>query len=821
MSRLDAGAHGPLPRDEPAPLPPVQAPEGAAVESGRPRLVPPSRYRHPGDVLWLIAAGLLLLLVLTVSVIAADALWGADAAVVAGVEPDTAVGRILVGLVQGIAVLAPVVVAGALLWFRRFRLLATLVGTAVAAAAGWAGLVLLLSPDGPARVAASQGSAGWLFGAGFPGPAAVAAAVGVTLAASPWLSLPWRRVAWPVVGLSAVADLVAGVALPVEMVLAVAVGAVVGAGVLVALGAPDRRIDEDAVREALRAAGLAVRSVRRADVHTKGSEPFVATLSDGSGRFVKALGPDQRHADLLYRGYRFARLRGVGDALPASSLKQSVEHQALVGLVADRAAVRVPRVDRLAAASGGSLLLVMQLVDGRSLQAEPGERVTDELLRGMWDQVRRMHGAGIAHRSLRPANVMVDGSSRPWIVDFSFAELVATERQRALDRAELLASTACLVGADRAVAAAAAVLDGSDLASAVPLLQPLALSSATRRAIHREPGLLGRTRAATAAAASAPSTELPSLQRVRLRTLLVIAAAAGAFYFVLPQLAQVGDSWRVILSANWAWVPLLIALSAASYLASAASVLGSVPQRLPLLPTLLSQFASSFANRVSPANVGGMALNVRFLQKGGMDAGSSVAAVGLNSLAGGIVHLGLLVVFLAWSGSDLASAFHLPSASKLLLGLAVLAAIVGVLMVTRWGRRKVLTPVVGAVRSGARSLRRVARSPGKLALLVGGSAGVTLAYIGAFAVAVHTFGGTAELAEIAVVYLAGSVIGAAAPTPGGLGPLEAALIAGLTGIGVVGGVAVSAVLTYRLATYWLPVLPGWLSLHLLQRRNYV
>jgi glycosyltransferase 2 family protein len=415
---------------------------------------------------------------------------------------------------------------------------------------------------------------------------------------------------------------------------------------------------------------------------------------------------------------------------------------------------------------------------------------------------------------------MVDDAGRPWIVDFSFAELVATERQRALDRAELLASTACLVGPDRAVAAAA-VLDRADLAAAVPLLQPLALSSATRRAIRATPDLLGRTRAAAAAATSAPAAEMPSLQRVRLRTLLVIAAAAGAFYFVLPQLAQVGSSWQAFLSANWAWVPLLIVLSVFTYVASAVSVLGSVPQRMPLLPTLLSQLASSFANRVSPANIGGMALNVRFLQKVGMDAGSAVAAVGLNSLVGGLVHMGLLVVFLAWSGSDLASAFHLPSGSKVLLGLAVLAAVVGVLMATRWGRRKVLTPVVAAVRSGARSLRQVARSPGKLALLVGGSAGVTLAYIGAFAAAVHTFGGTAVLAEIGVVYLAGSVIGAASPTPGGLGPLEAALIAGLTGIGVAGGVAVSAVLTYRLATYWLPVLPGWLSLHLLQRWNYV
>ncbi len=51
--------------------------------------------------------------------------------------------------------------------------------------------------------------------------------------------------------------------------------------------------------------------------------------------------------------------------------------------------------------------------------------------------------------------------------------------------------------------------------------------------------------------------------------------------------------------------------------------------------------------------------------------------------------------------------------------------------------------------------------------------------------------------------------------------IEAALVAGLTGIGLPAGPAVSAVLTYRLATYWLPVVPGWAALRVLQRRGYV
>jgi len=47
--------------------------------------------------------------------------------------------------------------------------------------------------------------------------------------------------------------------------------------------------------------------------------------------------------------------------------------------------------------------------------------------------------------------------------------------------------------------------------------------------------------------------------------------------------------------------------------------MGAVPERLPLWPTVLTQAASSFVNRVSPANVGGMALNARYLQKCGIE----------------------------------------------------------------------------------------------------------------------------------------------------------------------------------------------------------
>jgi hypothetical protein len=58
-------------------------------------------------------------------------------------------------------------------------------------------------------------------------------------------------------------------------------------------------------------------------------------------------------------------------------------------------------------------------------------------------------------------------------------------------------------------------------------------------------------------------------------------------------------------------------------------------------------------------------------------------AVGVNALAGRVAHLILLVIFFTVAGHRLAQAFTLPSASKLLLFLAVAAAVTGIVLATR------------------------------------------------------------------------------------------------------------------------------------------
>jgi glycosyltransferase 2 family protein len=802
-------------------LPETHVESAAVVARQGGRFLSATRYRHPGDMIRLIIAGLVLATAVAVTVATHAVYAGASASAVTAVAFSTLVGRVLAGLVQGAFAAAAVTAVVVTLRYRRYRLLASLACGAVLASAVLIGTIQLAGGQRPRALAAVGGQWSWLTGAPLISPALGAAAVAGTVAAAPWLSRPWRRTAWIALWLAAVARLITGTATPLEVVVAFATGVTVGAGALLLFGVPDRRIGPRGIAAALGSAGLPVARVSPAAVEAKGSRAFVATAADGQPLFIKVLGSDQRDADLLYRAYRFIRLRGIGDTRPAASLIQAVEHQALVAVMAERAGVAVPPIRQVIKSADGSALLAMERIDGSSLDRGPPAQVTDTMLRELWHEVDRLHRARIAHRSLRAANIVVDGTCRPWLVDFSFSELGATQRQIALDVAELLASLAAIVGGDRAVASAAEVIGPDGIKAAVPLLQPLALSAGTRRAIARHDGLLGRTRAAAAAASGSADQELARIQRVRPRTLLAIAAAAGAFYYVLPKLAQVGSGWQAIQSADWAWLPLVIALSAVTYLASAIALMGAVPQRIRFWPTVLAQAGSSFVNRVSPANVGGMALNARFLQKSGVETSAGIAAVGVNSLVGAVAHLVLIVVFFTWAGQGLGKAFKLPSSSKLLLILAVVVAIIGVVLATRPGRRFASGKLIPGLRSAAVSLGRVARNPGKLIMLAGGSVLITLAYAGAFAASVEALGGGPGVVLVVAVYLGASALAAAAPTPGGLGAIEAALVAGLTGVGMPAGPAVSAVLLYRLATYWLPVAPGWLSWRVLQRRGYV
>jgi uncharacterized protein (TIRG00374 family) len=113
----------------------------------------------------------------------------------------------------------------------------------------------------------------------------------------------------------------------------------------------------------------------------------------------------------------------------------------------------------------------------------------------------------------------------------------------------------------------------------------------------------------------------------------------------------------------------------------------------------------------------------------------------------------------------------------------------------------------------------VLQRPAKLVTGIGGTLMLTVCFVICLDGCVRAFGGHLSYAAIAVVFLAGNALGSAAPTPGGVGAVELALTGGLIAAGLPKEVATPAVLFFRLLTFWLPVLPGWLAFTHLTRKG--
>jgi glycosyltransferase 2 family protein len=322
-----------------------------------------------------------------------------------------------------------------------------------------------------------------------------AVAVGLASVASPYLGRRARRVVWALAVAVCLSRLYVGVHLPLDVIGGAAVGWAVGATVHLLLGAPGGSPSAGRVRRALLDSGfepVKVEAQGRPDAPR--SARFVATIADGERLFVKFIPRERRDWDVAYRIWRRLAKRGAADPGRFGFPSEQVEREAYMTLLAGTAGVRVPRIVLARPTGNRAGLLVMTYIAGVSLAELPAEDLGDELLAELWRQVGLLHAHRIAHRDLGRWSVVVDERQRPWLVDFDASEAMAGDRLLAADVAELLVSLARLVGAERALAGAAAGL-GQDVAgSAMEQTEPSGLTPLTRDDLRAHPNLWGDLR---------------------------------------------------------------------------------------------------------------------------------------------------------------------------------------------------------------------------------------------------------------------------------------------------------------------------------------
>ncbi|SDN14474.1 lysylphosphatidylglycerol synthase transmembrane domain-containing protein [Actinomyces ruminicola] len=532
----------------------------------------------------------------------------------------------------------------------------------------------------------------------------------------------------------------------------------------------------------------------------------------GVRRDVTVLDADRQVAGFISTLWDRLRVKGLSPERDLS-VRSAAEHAALMTLEAGRAGVRTPTLVGMAEADE-SVLLVTDHVSGARALADLDE-VGDEVLADLWDQVSRAHRAGLAHRELDSATVVVDDDGDVWLLGWDSGETISSELSRRVDLAQVLALTASLTDVERAIAAASRSLSTQQLASIAPMLQRVVLPAATREAMGRRGKVLQELRDALVDLTPTAHAEPAKVTRFSPRTVIMAIVGLAALWTLLARMniEQITDA---VAGANIWWFLGALVFSLATYLGAGLALVAFSPVKLPVWKSTEVHLASSVVSLVAPAGVGGAAINLRFLSRKGVPTAIGVATVALVQVVQFVVTIVLLIVVAVTTGQS--TSLTLPSGWVVLIAVVLVAFVATTLFIPRV-RSWVWEKIEPTYRQVWPRLVWVVSNPGRLALGVGGTLLLSLSYILSFGASLWAFGHTLSFSVLAITYLAANTVGSVVPSPGGIGPVEVALTAGLVAAGVPSGVALSTAIVYRLVTFWIPIPVGWLSLQRLQRHG--
>lgn len=611
-------------------------------------------------------------------------------------------------------------------------------------------------------------------------------------------------------------SLVAGQTTIVTQLVNILLGWAIGLAVRYSFGTPINRASVEKLVEALNSGGLIVDEIELS-LETSEGRIFRAVLKTGAQINVWVFDWELQGSGVLGSWWRGLTVKTSGD-FRGMSIRRRVERTALLTYAIAATGVRVPEVELVREIEPDSIFIALENLSGSSF-AEINSRkiqITSSQIEKFLTDVKTMHDADIAHRSLSAENIYVTQSGDIAITGVHSGTVAATDLQQRVDLAEALVTAARSSSILETVQVAKKLFSTKELIRTIPAIQSVAMSRKTRQYLRSNKDLLKDLRKALGELAPSSDLQPISFQRIKWKNILLASASVVALYVLVPQFSQINPQ-ELMATAEWKWAGIALIASALTYFASTALLLSFISVPVNRFRALQAQLAASFATLVTPPTLGSVAVNIRFLNRAGVSGPAAATAVGVSQVVIFFIHVLLLVVFGVVAGTQTDFSFR-PSRITLVIFVVIFALLIlgfSINQVRNW----ILNKTRPIFSQAGPTLAIIAQQPQRLLLSVLSSISLNFAYIVAFYSSLNAFGSDISFATAAFVYLAGATLGQAAPTPGGIGAVEAALVAGLTASGIPSGTALSGVLLYRVVTFWLPVLPGWYAFANLQSKN--
>ncbi|MGO4616034.1 flippase-like domain-containing protein [Nocardia sp. 2YAB30] len=771
--------------------------------------------RRTSDIVRVVLAALWVTVVIAASLITRPewlALERSVSNIVGFLNPDQSN---LVYLVYGMAILAlPFAILIELVIGRQWKLLA-----GYAAAGVVAGLLLSITGTGlstPKWHLQVPDRLDTFLSQFLDDPRWIAMLAAVLTVSSPWLPTRPRRWLWFLLLAFAPIHLVVSTVVPARAMFGLAVGWLVGAVIVLVVGTPALEVPLDAAARVLAERGHTV--IGFTVLHPAGRGPLVlAAAIDGPERelIVEMYGKNQRSFGALRQLWRWLTFRTSETAALHGSMHRAVEHRALMAIaIGDLGLASCTQV-AVAALSRGWVLFAHTQPRGTPIAA-----VSDDVLPSVWQALNTLHRGKIAHGDLRPTDIRIADDATVF-GGFGSAEFGASDKQMQSDVAQLLVTTTAVFGKEPAVRAAIDTLGEQRVLTAASRLTKSAIPLGIRKAVPAWKSALSGARDEVRKQTGQVRIEAEQITRFSRNQIIQLVLLIGLVYVAYPFISAVPTFFTQLKTANWWWALLGLAVSGLTYLGAAAALWACASGAVSFRNLVIMQIANTFAATTTPARVGGLALSVRFLQKGGIGAVRATAAVALQQAVQVITHVGLLVVFSIAAGTSTDLSHFVPDATVLYLLAGVGVGIVGTFMFVPKLRRWLNTSVRPQLQEVLGELADLARDPKRFSVIILGCAAITLGFAGALWASVQAFGGGTTFVTVTIVTMIGGTLASAAPTPGGVGAVEAALIGGLAAFGLPAGIAVPAVLLYRVLTCWLPVFCGWPTMRWLAAKDLI
>ena len=771
--------------------------------------------RRTNDIVRLGLATALLAVIITSSFITRNDWVGLEKSVSRIVGVLTPTQSNLVYLAYGVAILAlPFVILIGLIAARQWKLFA-----AYAAAGSLAVLSLSITGNG---IAAPR----WHFDLSerlsttlsqfLDDPRWIAMLAAVLTVCGPWLPGRWRRWWWTLLLAFVPIHLVVSAVVPARSLLGLAVGWFVGAFTVWVVGTPALEVPLDGAVRALSRRGLLVTSLRV--VRPAGAGPLELTAADDAGAcgVVEMYGPNQRSGGALRQFWRWLILRDAETAPLQASMRRAVEHRALMTIAVGDLGVSNTTTMAVAALDRGWTLYAHT----PSIGSPVADAADDGLVTTIWGSFGVLHRHQIAHGDLRFKEMTVD-AGKVLFGGFGSSEYGATDEQLQSDIAALLVTTTNRFGAESAVRAAVDTLGSQTVLSASRRLTRAAVPARIRKSLKDPKAVMAAARDEVKRQTGADEIKTETITRFTRKQMIQLVLLVALVYVAYPFISTVPTFFSELRNANWWWALLGLAVSALTYVGAAAALWACAAGLVSFRNLVIMQFANTFAATTTPAGVGGLALSTRFLQKGGLGALRATAAVALQQAVQVITHVTLLIFFSVAAGATADLSHFVPSTTLLYLIGGVALGVLGTFLLVPRARKWLGTAVRPRIQEIGSELLDLIREPKRLAIIVLGCATTTLGQALVLWSSIEAFGGDTTFVTVTIVTMVGGTLASAAPTPGGVGAVEAALIGGLAAFGVPAAVGVPAVLLYRVLTCWLPVFAGWPIMRWLTAREMI